>query len=160
MRKHHVVLTVGALVLALLAVSCAAPPLPSDPTSKRYYSVISDEYDRMILEEVTLGSDDATIRATLTATVLGPVAVCATVGSKDYEAAPATTSSCATVLAVPGATSILTLPLSSPAGTYPFNGTVVMTSSVPALGFVGHIDAVTDVELGCDGVWDDIFVCW
>ena len=59
-----------------------------------------------------------------------------------------------------GATSVLTLPLSSPAGTYPFNGTVVMTSSVPALGFVGHIDAVNDVELGCDGVWDDIFVCW
>lgn len=160
MRKNPGILVIGALTLAILAGACAAPPLPPDPTTNRYYSVISDEYDRMILEEVTLASEGATIRATLTATVLGPVAVCATVGSKDYQAAPATTSSCSTVFAVPGATTVLTLPLSSPVGTYPFDGTVVMTSSVPALAFVGHIDAVTDVELGCDGMWDDIFVCW
>ena len=160
MRKRPVTLVISLLALAVFAVSCAAPPLPADPTSRQYYSVLSDEYDRMILEEVTLASDAASIRATLTATALGPVSVCATVGAKDYTAAPATTSSCTTVLAVPGATSVLNLPLSSPTGTYPFDGTVVMTSSVPTLGFVGRIAALTDVELGCAGMWDDIFVCW
>jgi hypothetical protein len=161
MRKQQTFgIVVGAFASVVLMAGCVAPPPPADPTSRQYYSVLSDEYDRMILEEVTLASDAASIRATLTATALGPVSVCATVGSKDYTAAPATTSSCTTVLAVPGVTSVVNLPLSSPAGTYPFNGTVVMTSSVPTLGFVGRIAALTDVELGCAGMWDDIFVCW
>ncbi len=161
MRKQRsIIYVLGALACAVLIGGCVAPPPSAEPTSRQYYSVLSDEYDRMILEEVTLASDAASIRATLTATALGPVSVCATVGAKDYTAAPATTSSCTTVLAVPGATSVLNLPLSSPTGTYPFDGTVVMTSSVPTLGFVGRIAALTDVELGCAGMWDDIFVCW
>jgi hypothetical protein len=160
MRNYRSVLIAGVSSLVLLVSACTAPPPPSDPTLANW-PVLSEVTNRSLQQEITVVSDQAALRATITTTVLGAIRVCAIVDQRDVFAPGTSVRHCAEVISVPGTALTVDLPVTSPTGQYPFEGVVDLTATLkPPLFSVGRLNAVTDAQLGCIG-WrqDGAFDC-
>ena len=160
MRKTNVVLILAVSCTVLLASACVAPPPPTDPELANW-PVISDVTDRSLQQEITVTSEDATLRATITPSVLGEIRVCAIVDQRDVFAPGTSLRQCVEVFAVPGSTFTVLLPVASPTGSYPFEGVVDLTATIKPPQFaVGNLAEVDGASLGCVG-WrrDGVFDC-
>jgi hypothetical protein len=158
MGRRKIFIAVVVLAGALLSACVAPPTRPVTSGDQTFPVIYPDDHGAGLMYEVTVEEPTASMTVAVTPTVVGQIRVCTLVRPRLWNPPWDVVESwnCKKINAAPGVEQIVTIPVTSPTGEYPYEGVIGLrtdlepTTEPPSFVF-GKVVATSGADLGCRG---------